>query len=68
MEFMHNGSLYDVLQNETVILEGDIVHPILRDVAQGMRFLHAANPPIVYVPPTIAPMPSFFVETSSLLV
>jgi hypothetical protein len=37
MEFMEFGSLYDLLHNESVALEGDLLLPVLRDVAQGMR-------------------------------
>ena len=40
--------LYDVLHNETFLLEGEIILPILRDIAQGVRFLHAATPQIVH--------------------
>jgi len=48
LEFMDHGSLYDVLHNETMVLEGEIILPILRDIAQGLRFLHAAVPQIVH--------------------
>jgi serine/threonine protein kinase len=48
MELMQLGSLRDLLNNDTLVLEGDIVQTILRDVVQGMRFLHAASPPIVH--------------------
>ena len=48
LEFMDHGSLYDVLHNETMALEGEIILPILRDIAQGIRFLHAATPQIVH--------------------
>lgn len=44
LEYMDHGSLYDVLHNETMVLEGEIILPILRDIAQGIRFLHAATP------------------------
>lgn len=29
-------------------LDGDLILPILRGIAQGMRFLHVNNPPIVH--------------------
>jgi guanylate cyclase, other len=48
MELMHHGSLADLLQNDSVILEGQILLPILQDICQGLRFLHEANPQIVH--------------------
>jgi len=48
MEYMDHGSLHDLLHNETLVLEGDLVLPILRDIAQGLRFLHAANPQVIH--------------------
>lgn len=48
LEFMDHGSLYDVLHNETMVLDGEIILPILRDIAQGIRFLHAATPQIIH--------------------
>ena len=29
-------------------LDGDLILPILRDIAQGMRFLHVHKPPIIH--------------------
>lgn len=29
-------------------IDGDLILPILRDIAQGMRFLHVNNPPIIH--------------------
>merc|ERR1711935_342000 len=43
-----HGSLYDVLHNDTMVLEGEIILPILCDIAQGLRFLHAATPPVIH--------------------
>jgi len=43
MEHMELGSLYDLLHNDSMIIEGDILLPILRDVSSGLRFLHAAS-------------------------
>ena len=48
MEFLDHGSLYDLLHNETMRFEGEIILPILRDVAQGLRFLHTAQPQIIH--------------------
>jgi len=48
MEDMDHGSLYDLLHNDTISLEGDLLLPILRDIAQGLRFLHAADPVVVH--------------------
>ena len=46
---MVHGSLYDLLHNKTVIeVEGEQILPILRDVAHGIRFLHAANPQVIH--------------------
>jgi serine/threonine protein kinase len=48
MELMDHGSLFDLLHNDSMVIEGDIVLPILRDIAQGLRFLHAASPEIIH--------------------
>ena len=48
MEYMDHGSLYDLLQNNTVCLDGEQILFILRDLAQGLRFLHSANPQVVH--------------------
>jgi serine/threonine protein kinase len=48
MEYMDHGSLYDILHNETMILEGELVLPILRDITCGVRFLHAACPHVIH--------------------
>eukprot|EP00980_Cylindrotheca_fusiformis_P026622 scaffold16657_cov105-Cylindrotheca_fusiformis.AAC.1 len=48
MEYMGNGSLFDLLQNETLYTGGEIIMQIVRDVAQGLRFLHASKPPILH--------------------
>jgi len=48
MEYMDHGSLYDVLQNETIRLEGEHILPILRDISIGIRFLHAAMPQVIH--------------------
>ncbi len=43
-----SGSLFDLIHNATLQLEGDVVGPMLVDVARGMRFLHAADPPLIH--------------------
>ena len=48
MEYMDHGSLRDILNNETMLVDGELLLPILRDIAQGIRFLHAASPQIVH--------------------
>lgn len=48
MECMGNGSLRDLLNNQTFPLDPELSLPLLRDILQGMRFLHAADPPIVH--------------------
>jgi len=48
MECMTNGSLHDLLHNETLQLDSELVLPMLRDILQGMRFLHAAAVPIIH--------------------
>ena len=48
LEHMFNGSLFDLLQNKTVSLEGEDVLHVLRDIARGVRFLHANKPPIIH--------------------
>ena len=45
---MDKGSLYDLTHNETVALGGEIILPILKDIVQGLRFLHAAKPQVVH--------------------
>lgn len=43
LEFMEHGSLFDLLHNQTVVIEGEMILTILRDISQGMRFLHASK-------------------------
>ena len=45
---MEHGSLYDLLHNETMVIEGELLLPILRDISQGMRFLHSADPQVIH--------------------
>ncbi|CAB9525926.1 protein kinase TNNI3K (Partial), partial [Seminavis robusta] len=49
MEYMEYGSLHDLLRNDTMLLTGEIILQITRDLAQGLRFLHANKPqPILH--------------------
>ena len=48
MEYMQLGSLYEVLQNKSIALDGDLMLPILQDIAQGVRFLHTADPQVIH--------------------
>jgi len=48
MEYMDHGSLRDMLSNETMVLEGEQILPILSDISQGLRFLHAAKPQCIH--------------------
>ncbi|KAL7570909.1 hypothetical protein ACA910_002543 [Epithemia clementina (nom. ined.)] len=48
MEYMDHGSLHDMLQNSTVLLEGEQLLSFMRDIAQGVRFLHSASPTVVH--------------------
>ena len=48
MEYMDRGSFYDLLHNSTVVMEGELLLPILCDIAQGVRFLHAALPQVIH--------------------
>ena len=43
MEYMDYGSLSDMLQNGTLLLEAEIILPMLQDITSGCRFLHATN-------------------------
>ncbi|KAG7339186.1 PAS domain containing protein [Nitzschia inconspicua] len=48
MEWMEHGSLWDLLHNETILIEGEQLLPILRDITSGLRFLHAATPQVIH--------------------
>ena len=48
MEFMYHGSLHDILHNKSMPLDGGILLPIFQDIAQGARFLHAADPSVIH--------------------
>eukprot|EP00980_Cylindrotheca_fusiformis_P000777 scaffold184_cov125-Cylindrotheca_fusiformis.AAC.12 len=48
MEFMEHGSLQEVLLNPTMVIESDLILHILKDIAQGVRFLHSSDPPLIH--------------------
>lgn len=48
MEFMQHGSLYDILHNETMVLEGPMLLNMLSDITMAVRFLHACDPPVIH--------------------
>lgn len=48
MEYMEYGSLHDLLHNETITLGGEIILQVVRDIVQGMQFLHASKPPLLH--------------------
>ena len=48
MEFMDNGSLYDLLHNASIVIDGELIFPILSDIVRGARFLHAADPAVIH--------------------
>ncbi|KAL3911732.1 MAG: hypothetical protein SGILL_007166 [Bacillariaceae sp.] len=48
MEYMHFGSLHDLLHNESMFLDSDLRVGFLQDIANGLRFLHSSNPPILH--------------------
>lgn len=48
MEYMEYGSLHDLLRNETMYAGGEVILQIMRDIAQGLRYLHSSKPPILH--------------------
>lgn len=48
VQYMEHGSLYDLLHNETMAIEPEIILPILKDMSQGVRFLHSADPQVIH--------------------
>ena len=49
MEYMAHGSPYNLLHNETlVVIEEDVLLPILCGISQEVWFLHQAIPQIVH--------------------
>ena len=48
MEYMHHGSLYDILHNETMLIDCDMAVNFLRDISNAMQFLHSATPQVIH--------------------
>ncbi|EGD72124.1 TKL/DICTY4 protein kinase [Salpingoeca rosetta] len=48
MEYMDLGSLYSILHNETMELDGETRYYLTIDVVSGCRFLHSSNPPLIH--------------------
>lgn len=44
MELMEYGSLEDMLQNDSIVMDEEIRISLMRDVASGLSFLHAKKP------------------------
>ena len=42
------GSLYDLLRNETILLAGDELYHIFRDIVSGVLYLHSVDPQIIH--------------------
>lgn len=47
LEYMHRGSLFDLLRSDAPI-GGELLKNILRDVTSGVQFLHNANPQVIH--------------------
>ena len=48
MEHMELGSLYDLLHNDCMVLQGETLLPMLQDISSGVRFLHSADPKVIH--------------------
>ena len=48
MEYMENQSLHDMLHTSGILFGVDTLLSMLRDVVEGMVFLHEYNPMIVH--------------------
>ena len=47
-EYMPRGSLYDILHDDSIVLDWMLIQTMALDAAQGMDFLHSASPPILH--------------------
>ena len=59
LEYMEKGSLYDILHNQTAIIEKDLFLPLMQDIISGIRFLHAADPAVVHGDLKVSLRPKF---------
>jgi serine/threonine protein kinase len=48
MELMELGSLWDLLQNRMFAFDAELALQTLQSVAQGLRLLHEAQPPLLH--------------------
>lgn len=48
MEYMHFGSLHNLLHNESMFLEELLLIGILQDVSSGLRFLHSSETAVLH--------------------
>ena len=48
MEYMQHGTLYELLQNNMVVVDGDMVIQFANDISTGMNFLHSCKPPLLH--------------------
>lgn len=46
MEYLANGSLYDLLHHRSLSLAPDLLLRLLRDAARGVAHLHSSSPPL----------------------
>ena len=47
LEYMERGSLFDLLRSD-MPFDGDLICSILKDITQGVRFLHNAKPQVIH--------------------
>lgn len=48
LEYMDQHSLHDIIDNKVVLLDNDMLMPILKDVVTGMQCLHEHEKPIIH--------------------
>eukprot|EP00977_Amphora_coffeiformis_P026558 scaffold27769_cov176-Amphora_coffeaeformis.AAC.9 len=48
MEYVDHKALSDLLQKSTVHLDGDTILGLVRDITQGVQFLHNTTPPVIH--------------------
>lgn len=47
-EYMPKGSLYQFLYNDKTDIDWTLIVKLAQEVAEGMRYLHSQNPPIIH--------------------